>query len=185
MRALNDVVERGWVRYIGASSMAAWQFQQLQHVAEKHGWHQFISMQNLYNLLYREEEREMIPYCHDTGVGLVPWYPLASGLLTRPLGEMNTERAQTDRFRAAFQGASEADKTIINRLEEVAKNKGVSMAQVALAWLLSKKDVSPIVGLSKKHRIDEAVAAVKIQLTGDEIKYLEEPYVPRPVRGYS
>lgn len=185
MRALNDVVERGWVRYIGASSMAAWQFQQLQHVAEKHGWHQFISMQNLYNLLYREEEREMIPYCHDTGVGLVPWYPLASGLLTRPLGEMSTERSQTDRFRAAFQGASEADKTIINRLEEVAKNKGVSMAQVALAWLLSKKDVSPIVGLSKKHRIDEAVAAVKIQLTGDEIKYLEEPYVPRPVRGYS
>ena len=185
MRALNDVIERGWVRYIGASSMAGWEFQQLQNLAEKHGWHKFISMQNFYNLLYREEEREMIPYCHDTGVGLVPWFPLASGLLTRPLGEMNTERAQTDKVSAAFQGTSEADKTIIKRLEEVAKNKGVSMAQVALAWLLSKKDVSPIVGLSKKHRIDEAVSAVKIQLTGDEIKYLEEPYVPRPVRGYS
>ena len=185
MRALNDVVERGWVRYIGASSMAAWEFQQLQNVADRHGWVKFISMQNLYSLLYREEEREMIPYCQATGVGVIPWFAVAAGVLTRPWNDDSTERAKTDPYLAAIfkSGDGVAEKAIVDRVEEVAKKKNVAMAQVATAWLLSKPGVNPLLGLSKKERIDEAVAAIHLKLTEEEIKYLEEPYMPRPVMG--
>jgi versiconal hemiacetal acetate reductase len=186
MRALNDVVESGKVRYLGASSMAAWEFQELQNVAEKHGWHKFISMQNYYNLLYREEENEMIPYCNHTGVGLVPWSPVARGALTRPFQSRDTVREKTDNWLKVLVRSQEdkVDEEIINRVEEVAKKMDKSMAQVAIAWCLSKKDVCPIVGLSKKERIDEAVAACKIKLSEEDIKYLEEPYLPKRKQGY-
>jgi len=186
MRALNDVVERGWVRYIGASSMAAWEFQQLQNVADRHGWVKFISMQNLYSLLYREEEREMVPYCQATGVGVIPWFAVAAGVLTRPWNDDSTERAKTDPYLAAIfkSGDGVAEKAIVDRVEEVARKKNVAMAQVATAWLLSKPGVNPLLGLSKRERIDQAVAAIYVKLTEEEIKYLEEPYVPKPVMGY-
>ena len=186
MRALNDVVERGWVRYIGASSMAAWEFQQLQNVADRHGWVKFISMQNLYSLLYREEEREMVPYCQATGVGVIPWFAVAAGMLTRPWDDQSTERAKTDPYLAAIfkSGDGVAEKAIVDRVEEVARKKNVAMAQVATAWLLSKPGVNPLLGLSKRERIDQAVAAIYVKLTEEEIKYLEEPYVPKPVMGY-
>ncbi|KAI3623612.1 hypothetical protein GLX27_001720 [Malassezia furfur] len=186
MRALNDVVEKGWVRYIGASSMAAWEFQQLQYIAEKHGWHKFISMQNYYNLLYREEEREMIPYCQATGVGLVPWSPIARGVLTRPWDDRSSKRQQNDAMLAYLirSNETEVDKAIVDRVEELSKKKGVPMAQVAIAWCVSKKGVNPIVGLSKPERIEEAVGALKAQLSDEEVAYLEEPYRPKRVQGY-
>ncbi|RMZ80978.1 hypothetical protein DV738_g2387, partial [Chaetothyriales sp. CBS 135597] len=186
MRALNDVVESGKVRYIGASSMAAWEFQELQNVAEKHNWHKFISMQNYYNLLYREEENEMIPYCNHTGVGLIPWSPVARGVLSRPYTSRDTLRDKTDGFlkQIVRPRDDEVDEEIVNRVEQVAKKTGHSMAQIAIAWTLSKKDVSPIVGLNKKERIDEAVAATKIRLSEEDIKYLEEPYRPKRRTGY-
>ncbi|KAL9593272.1 MAG: hypothetical protein Q9179_005981 [Wetmoreana sp. 5 TL-2023] len=211
MKALNDVVESGKVRYIGASSvsdsfwtlstpasktyltedivgggqMAAWEFQTLQNIAEKHGWHKFISMQNYYNLLYREEEREMLPYCADTGVGCIPWSPIARGVLTRPWGDRSTQRETSDPYlvKVLRSQETEVDKTIVDRLEEVAKKKGVKMAQVATAWVLKRNMVNPIIGLGSKERIDEAVAAVKVKLTDEEAKYLEEPYVPKEVQG--
>ncbi|OAP55877.1 versiconal hemiacetal acetate reductase [Fonsecaea erecta] len=186
MRALNDVVESGKVRYIGASSMAAWEFQELQNVADKHGWHKFISMQNYYNLLYREEEHEMIPYCNHTGVGLVPWSPVARGALTRPFNNRDTLREKTDNYLQAQIRSREdkVDEEIVGRVEEVAKKMGKTMAQIAIAWCLSKKDVCPIVGLNKKERMDEAVEACKIKLSDEDIKYLEEPYMPKKKQGY-
>ena len=155
MKALNDVVESGKVRYIGASSMAAWEFQSLQNIADRKGWHKFISMQNYYNLLYREEENEMFPYCNDTGVGLIPWSPVARGALTRPWGDRSTQREKTDNalHNMIRKKETEVDKAIVDRLEEVSKKMGKSMAQVAIAWCLSKKDVMPIVGLGKKERM--------------------------------
>ena len=186
MRALNDVVESGKVRYIGASSMAAWEFQELQNIADRHGWHKFISMQNYYNLIYREEENEMIPYCNHTGVGLVPWSPVARGALTRPYNSRDTTREKTDaalNFLVRSRN-DKVDEEIINRVEEVSKKIGKSMAQVAIAWALSKKDVTPIVGLGTKARIDEAVEAIKIKLSEEDIKYLEEPYMPKKRQGY-
>ncbi|KAL8733084.1 MAG: hypothetical protein Q9181_003705 [Wetmoreana brouardii] len=185
MKALNDVVESGKVRYIGASSMAAWEFQTLQNIAEKHGWHKFISMQNYYNLIYREEEREMLPYCADTGVGCIPWSPIARGILARPWGDRSTQREKSDRFLQVTIRSRETDvdKTIVDRLEEVAKKKGVKMAQVATAWVLKRDMVNPITGLGSKERIDEAVAALKVKLTDEEAKYLEEPYLPKEVQG--
>jgi len=186
MRALNDVVESGKVRYIGASSMAAWEFQTLQNIAEKHGWHKFISMQNYHNLIYREEEREMIPYCQDTGVGLIPWSPIARGVLARPYGSRGeTTRDKTDKFLNNLyrQKELEADKAVVTRVEEVAKKKGVSMTAVATAWSLYK-GCNPIIGLSSKERIDEAVKNIHVKLTEDEVKYLEEPYVPKVKVGY-
>ncbi|GIC90785.1 aldo/keto reductase [Aspergillus udagawae] len=181
MKALNDVVESGKVRYIGASTMAAWEFQTLQNIAARNGWHQFISMQNYHNLLAREEEREMIPYCLDSGVGLIPWSPMARGVLARPWGSRSSVRENTD---GALQllvrsHETEADKAIVERVEEIAKKKNISMAQVAIAWVLSHPKENPILGLSSKERIDEAVAAIKVQLTPEEIKYLEEPYRPK------
>ncbi|KIX05218.1 versiconal hemiacetal acetate reductase [Rhinocladiella mackenziei CBS 650.93] len=186
MRALNDVVESGKVRYVGASSMAAWEFQELQNVADRHGWHKFISMQNYYNLLYREEENEMIPYCHHTGVGLIPWSPVARGALTRPWGSRDTLREKTDNFLHVLVRSRDdkVDEEIIGRVEKVAHKMGKSMAQVAIAWCLSKKDVFPIVGLNKKERIDEAVEACKIKLSEEDIQYLEEPYQPKRRQGY-
>ncbi|KAK2746566.1 hypothetical protein FQN55_005552 [Onygenales sp. PD_40] len=182
MKALNDVVESGKVRYIGACSMAAWEFQTLQNIAARNGWHQFISMQNYHNLLSREEEREMIPYCRDTGVGVIPWSPLARGLLARPWNDgAATKRGQTDWALPIMFGSrdNEVDKAIVERVEELAKKKGVSMAQVATAWSLGKGGVNPILGLGTKERIDEAVASVSVKLTEEEVRYLEEKYLPK------
>ncbi|KAI9791337.1 MAG: hypothetical protein M1835_000426 [Candelina submexicana] len=186
MKALNDVVESGKVRYIGASSMAAWEFQTLQTIAHQHNWHHFISMQNYYNLLYREEEREMIPYCHDTGIGLIPWSPIARGALTRPFSDRSTKREQSDKFLHALirSRESDVDKAIIDRVEEVAKKRGVSMATVATAWVLGKESVVPIIGLSSKERIDQAVQNVRYRLEEEDVRYLEEPYLPKQVVGY-
>ena len=183
MRALNDVIEKGWVRYIGASSMAAWEFQELQHIADKHGWHKFISMQNLYNLLYREEEREMIPYCIATQVKVFPWYALAGGILTRPWGHKTTARANNESFLEYImvKDAGEADEEIVNCVEKIAQSHNMSMAQIALAWHLSKPHVIPIVGLTSKSRIDEAISAIQIQLSEQDISALEQPYIPKPV----
>ncbi|CEO60246.1 Putative Voltage-gated shaker-like K channel [Penicillium brasilianum] len=183
MKALNDVIESGKVRYIGASSMAAWEFQTLQNIAARNGWHQFISMQNYHNLIAREEEREMIPYCLDSGVGLIPWSPMARGVLARPWGSRSTVRESTDGALKVLirNRETEADKAIVDRVEELAGKKGVSMAQVALAWSLSHQDECPIVGLHSIARVDEAVASLKIQLSPEEIQYLEEPYIPKTI----
>ncbi|KAJ9630916.1 CSG1/SUR1-like protein [Taxawa tesnikishii (nom. ined.)] len=185
MKALNDVVDKGWVRYIGASSMAAWEFQNLQVVAEKNGWHRFVSMQNYHNLLYREEEREMIPYCRFSGVGLVPWSPLARGVLCRPWDERGTKREQTDNFLKSLirSRENEVDRTIVDRLEEVAKKNGVSMTCIATAWSIYK-GCCPIIGLGSKERIEEAVANAKYKLSEEDAKYLEEPYLPKAIQGY-
>ncbi|KAI9375283.1 NADP-dependent oxidoreductase domain-containing protein [Aspergillus egyptiacus] len=181
MKALNDVVESGKVRYIGASTMSAWEFQALNNLAASRGWHTFISMQNYHNLISREEEREMIPYCLDAGIGLIPWSPLARGVLARPWHSAPTLRESTDGALNVLikNRETEADKEIVGRVEELAKKKGVSMAQVAIAWSLSHKNENPILGLSSKERIDEAVEAIKVKLSEEEIKYLEEPYVPK------
>jgi aryl-alcohol dehydrogenase-like predicted oxidoreductase len=165
--------------------MAAWEFQTLQNIAEKHGWHKFISMQNYYNLIYREEEREMIPYCKDTGVGLIPWSPVARGVLTRPWGQRDTKREQTDDYLKSLIRSKETDidKAIVDRVEEVAKRNNVSMATIATAWCL-KKGTIPIIGLSSKERIDQAVENSKYQLSDEDAKYLEEPYAPKLIQGY-
>ncbi|CAG8058010.1 unnamed protein product [Penicillium salamii] len=183
MRALNDVVESGKVRYIGASSMAAWELQTLQNIASRNGWHKFISMQNYHNLIAREEEREMIPYCLDSGVSLIPWSPIARGALARPWASRSTLREDTDVGLSILVRAreSESDKAIIDRVEELAEKKGISMAQVAIAWSLSHPSEYPIVGLNTKARIDDAAASVQIKLTPEEIQYLEEPYVPKAI----
>ncbi|KAI9732861.1 MAG: hypothetical protein M1834_003800 [Cirrosporium novae-zelandiae] len=185
MRALNDVVESGKVRYIGASSMAAWEFQQLQNIADKHGWHQFVSMQNYYNLSYREEEREMIPYCQDTGVGIIPWSPIARGMLARPWNSRGTKREATDNTLQNYMRsrAAKVDEKIVGRVEEIANKKGVAMAQVATAWVI-KKGACPIIGLGSKERIDQAVEALKVELSDEECRYLEELYEPKNIFGY-
>ncbi|EAW10563.1 aldo/keto reductase [Aspergillus clavatus NRRL 1] len=181
MKALNDVVDSGKVRYIGASTMAAWEFQALQNIAARNGWHQFISMQNYHNLLAREEEREMIPYCLDAGVGLIPWSPMARGVLARPWAARASVRESTDAaLKLLVRGReSDSDRAIVERVEEIARRRGVTMAQVAIAWVLSHPNENPILGLASKERIDEAVAAVELRLEPDEIAYLEEPYVPK------
>ncbi|MFG0669691.1 aldo/keto reductase [Pseudomonas sp. xss_1] len=186
MEALNDVVRAGKARYIGASSMYAWQFAKAQQVALANGWSRFVSMQNYLNLIYREEEREMIPLCMDQGVGLMPWSPMARGRLTRPSGQQTT-RTQTDISGQSFYQATEAeDGRVIDRVEEIAKEKGVPMAQVALAWVLSKTAVSaPIVGASKAHHLDDAIAALGLALSVEDIQRLEELYVPHAVTGFS
>ncbi|KAJ5198497.1 NADP-dependent oxidoreductase domain-containing protein, partial [Penicillium cinerascens] len=186
MRALNDLVDSGKVRYLGASSMFAWEFQALNNIAEKNGWHKFISMQDYYSLLHREEEREMHPYCRDAGVGLIPWSPLARGLLTRPFKvdkAQKSVREASDVYSQMLIGATtEVDISIINRVEELAKKKGCSMAQIGLVWCL-KKGVNPIVGLSSTTRVDEAVQSVKLfkdgVLSDGDVQYLDELYVPK------
>ena len=182
MEALHDVVKSGKVRYIGASSMWAWQFSKAQYTAELNGWTKFVSMQNHYNLLNREEEREMMPLCVDQGVGVIPWSPLARGRLTRDWDEA-TARSETDEFGKFLY--SDEDRVIVERVAEVAAGRDVPRAQVALAWMLSKPFVtSPIVGVTKNHHLDDAVAAVDLELSADEIARLEEPYRPHPVLGF-
>ncbi|MCX7521249.1 aldo/keto reductase [Microbacterium sp. STN6] len=179
MEALNDLVRAGKVRYIGASSMYAWQFQKAQFTAEKHDWSRFVSMQDHYNLLNREEEREMHPLCLDQGVGVLPWSPLARGRLTRPWGE-TTARTESDRVIAPlYGGTDDADRRVADAVGRVADGRGVSRAQVALAWLLQRPAVtSPIVGTTKPQHLDDALAALELTLTADEVAALEEHYVP-------
>ncbi len=186
MEALHDVVRAGKARYIGASSMYAWQFAKAQHVVERSGWTRFVSMQNHYNLLYREEEREMIPQCIDQGVGCIPWSPLARGVLagnrTRD-GQKHTTRAESDPF-ADVMYDQPADFDVVDRVVEVAGARGVPPAQVALAWLIGRPGVTaPIVGATKEHHVTDAVSAEALELTDDEVQRLEEPYVPHPVLG--
>ncbi|MBF8652933.1 aldo/keto reductase [Pseudomonas putida] len=185
MEALNDVVRAGKARYIGASSMYAWQFAKAQQVATSNGWSRFVSMQNFLNLLYREEEREMIPLCLDQGVGLMPWSPMARGGLTRPNGQQ-TERTRTDLSGQSFFEKTEAqDGRVIDVVEQIAQERGVPMAQVALAWVLGKQGVSsPIVGASKPAHLDDALAAIDLRLTAEETARLEAPYVPHAVTGF-
>ncbi|CAH2355894.1 putative aryl-alcohol dehydrogenase Aad16p [[Candida] railenensis] len=186
MKALNDVVEQGLTRYIGASAMRAIEFAQLQFIADKNGWFKFISMQNYYNLTYREEENEMIPFCNDSEfgkVGIIPYSPLARGLLTRPLGQesQNNRSSETDAVQKVYglNALSDADKEIVNRVEELAKKYKVNMASVAAAWVLSK-GACPIVGISSESRVDDYIEACKLKLTEEDTKFLEEPYVTKP-----
>ena len=185
MEALHDVVKAGYVRYIGASSMFAWQFARAQHRAELRGTTPFVSMQNHYNLLYREEEREMIPFCRETGIGLLPWSPLARGYLTRPAEQKeSTSRGTADDYSRKLYSYPEAD-GIIEAVGAVAAARGVSRAQVALAWLLSKPGVTaPIIGATKMSHLDDALGALELTLDPDEVQRLEEEYVPRPVLGH-
>ncbi|KAJ6513010.1 Aldo keto reductase [Mycena sanguinolenta] len=187
MQALHDVVKAGYVRYIGMSSCHAWQFNVMQSYAIANKLTPFISMQNHYNLLYREEEREMFPTLKHFGVGSIPWSPLARGALTRPLDKQNTTaRAESDEMPPSMYTQSEANKTIVKRVEEIAKKRDISMAQVSVAWAISKEGVSaPIVGSTSLANLTDAIAAVHIKLTEEEIKYLEEPYLPMAVIGHA
>lgn len=180
MEALHDIVKAGKARHIGASSMYAWQFAKAQEAARANGWTQFISMQNQLNLLYREEEREMLPLCADQGVGVIPWSPLARGRLTRPWGE-STIRSETDVVgKALYKAEDEADRAIIAMLEQLAKARGVAMASLALAWHFTKPQVAaPIIGATKVQHIEAAVAALDIVLSADEVTALEAPYRPK------
>jgi aryl-alcohol dehydrogenase-like predicted oxidoreductase len=187
MEALHDVVRSGKARYIGASSMFAWQFAKAQCTAERHGWTTFVSMQNHYNLVYREEEREMIPLCLDQGVGCIPWSPLARGMLagnrTRD-GGRHTTRSGTDPF-ADYLYDQPTDFDVVDAANEIASARGVPTAQVALAWLLSKPGVSaPILGSTKVKHLEDALAAEELVLSGDEVEQIEKPYVPHPVLGH-
>ncbi|MBS2967598.1 aldo/keto reductase [Metabacillus sp. KIGAM252] len=179
MEALHDVVKAGKVRYIGASSMLAWQFLKAQHTAELHGWTRFISMENRLNLLYREEEREMLPLCKEEGVGVTPYLPLAAGRLTREWREQ-THRSENDQVaKALFSRTEEADRKVAERVAEVAAGRGVPRAQIALAWILQKEEVtSPIIGATKVNHLEDAVSALSMRLTEEEIESLEELYVP-------
>jgi aryl-alcohol dehydrogenase-like predicted oxidoreductase len=185
MEALHDVVKAGKSRYIGASSMAAWQLAKAQGVARDHGWTRFVSMQNYVNLLYREEEREMIPLCRDQGVGLMPWSPMARGRLTRPVGQQ-TKRSESDGYgKSLYAATADMDDAVIDAVEALAKVRGVPMAQIALAWVLAKPGVSaPIVGASKPHHLDDASAALGLKLDDREVAILEAAYRPHPVTGF-
>jgi 1-deoxyxylulose-5-phosphate synthase len=187
MEALHDVVRAGKARHIGASSMFAWQFAKAQHIADRNGWTRFVSMQNHYNLVYREEEREMIPLCMDQGIGMIPWSPLARGVLagnrTRE-GERRTTRSETDPFTDVLYNQP-SDFDVVDRVNEIAAERGVSAAQVALAWLLHRPGVTaPIVGATKPAHLQDALAAEELDLSDKEMRRLEEPYVPHPVRGH-
>jgi len=188
MEALNDVVRAGKARYIGASSMFAWQFAKARHTAEMHGWTKFVSMQNHLNLVYREEEREMLPLCRDMGVGVIPWSPLARGFLTgtrtRDAREP-TPRAKSDQY-AHQMYYRDSDFEIVDRVVTLAQEKGATPAQIALAWLLHQPGVAaPIVGATKLRHLEEAVGAVEINLTADELAHLTENYQPHPILGHS
>ena len=184
LEALHDVVKAGKVRYLGASSMFAWQFSKALYTADANGWVRFATMQDHYNLLNREEEREMYPLCADQGVGVIPWSPLARGKLTRDW-DTTTSRSETDEFGRTLYDTTSSDREIVQRVAEVAAERDVSRAQVALAWMLSKPIISaPIVGATKMQHLDDAVAAVELELTDDEIARLEEPYTPHPVVGF-
>ena len=188
MEALHDVVKAGKARYIGASSMFAWQFSKAQYTAQSHGWTRFVSMQNHYNLVYREEEREMIPLCLDQGVGLIPWSPMARGFFAgdrKPGGGGETARGKNDPFAEQLYFRDE-DFTVAERVAEVAKERGVSGSQIALAWMLNKPHITaPIIGTTKMAHLEQAIAALDIKLSDEEMKRLEEPYIPHPVLGHS
>jgi len=187
LAALHDIVKAGKARYIGASSMYAWQFARMQYVADAHGWTRFVSMQNHYNLVYREEEREMMPLCREEGVGVIPWSPLARGFLAgnrRKEDRGETIRAKSDDFAHKMYYA-DSDFTIADRAGELAKRRGVKPAQIALAWLLAQRGVTaPIVGASKPTHLDDAIAAMDVRLDAGEITFLEELYQPHPVLGH-
>jgi 1-deoxyxylulose-5-phosphate synthase len=182
LQALDDVVRAGKVRYLGASSMWAWQFSKLLYTADAHGWTRFVSMQNHYNLLNREEEREMLPLCRDQGIGVIPWSPLARGRLARPWEE-TTNRSESDAFGSGLY--PEGDRAVVERVAEVAGERGVPMAQVATAWMLSKPGITaPIIGATKPHHLADAIAAVDLTLSDAEVARLEEPYTPHAVAGF-
>ncbi|MCW1384807.1 aldo/keto reductase [Novosphingobium sp. KCTC 2891] len=186
LETLNDIVRAGKARYIGASSMHAWQFQKALCLSERNGWARFVSMQNHLNLLYREEEREMLPLCRDAGIGVIPWSPLARGRLTRPWGE-ETQRSSSDRFGAMLYARTQAsDQQVVEAVAALAAARGVPMAQVALAWVLAKPDVTaPIIGVTRLAQLDDALAALDLTLDADEIATLEKAYVPHPVLGHA
>ena len=186
LEALHDLVKAGKTRYLGASSMFSWQFARALHLADRHGWTRFISMQNYVNLLYREEEREMLPLCQAEGIGVLPWSPLARGRLAREWGT-ETERARNDDYgRTLYLGTEDADRRVVERVSEVAAARGIPRAHVALAWVLQKAPVaSPIVGATKAHHLTDAVAALSVRLTSDEIASLEASYIPHAVVGFS
>lgn len=185
MEALHNVVKAGKARYIGASSMYAWQFQKALHVAERNGWTRFVTMQNLVNLIYREEEREMLPLCKAEKIGVIPWSPLARGRLTRDWSE-TTHRSENDSSGSLFFPlTSESDRKVIERVKEVAEERGVPRALIALAWVLQKESVTaPIIGATKAYHLEDAVAALSIKLSSEETKFLEEPYVSHEVIGF-
>jgi aryl-alcohol dehydrogenase-like predicted oxidoreductase len=182
MEALHDVVKAGKARYLGASSMYAWQFAKMQRAAERNGWTRFVSMQNHYNLIYREEEREMLPLCADQGVGVIPWSPLARGRLTRPW-DTTTARSETDEFGASLY--RDDDRTVVDTVLALAERRGVSPAQVALGWLLAQPAVtSPIVGVTRSEHLDDAIAAVDLELSDSEVAELGADYVPHAIAGH-
>ncbi|MCY9094888.1 aldo/keto reductase [Bacillus inaquosorum] len=185
MEALHDVVKAGKTRYIGASAMYAWQFQKALHVAEKNGWTKFVSMQNHLNLIYREEEREMLPLCKEEKIGVTPYSPLASGRLTREWSE-TTHRSETDQIqKSKYDATADADRLVVERLAAIAEKHGVSRTHIALAWLLQKEPVTaPIIGATKMSHLEDAVRALSVKLTSEEIALLEEPYVPHPIVGH-
>jgi len=187
MSALNDVVKSGKARYIGASAMYAWQFQKAQYIAEKNGWTRFVSMQNHLNLIYREEEREMLPLCRDQKVAVTPYSPLASGRLTRDWMAETTKRSETDQIaKSKYDATHDADKVVIERLAAIAEKRGVPRTHIALAWLLQKEPVvAPIIGATKISHLETAVASLSVTLNDEEIAYLEEPYVPHNIVGFS
>jgi aryl-alcohol dehydrogenase-like predicted oxidoreductase len=186
LEALNDVVRSGKARYIGASSMYAWQFMKMLNLSKSRGWARFVSMQDHYNLMYREEEREMLGLCREEGIGVIPWSPLARGRLARPWGSAGTRREKTDAFAPKLYQASEtADKQVVDRVEEISKKRGKPMSTVALAWLLSRQVVTaPIIGVTKPHHLDDALTALDLKLTEEECRSLEEPYIPHVVAGF-
>jgi aryl-alcohol dehydrogenase-like predicted oxidoreductase len=186
LEALHDLVKAGKVRYIGASSMFAWQFSTMLHTSKAHGWTRFSTMQNYVNLLYREEEREMLPLCQAEGIGVMPWSPLARGRLTRPWNE-TTERTESDTFaKTLYEHTADADRKVVEAVARVASHRGVPAAQVALAWVLSRSAISaPIVGASRSGHLDDALAALELILTTEEIAELEAPYVPHAVVGFA
>lgn len=184
MEALHDIVKAGKARYIGASSIMSWQFLKANYVAEKNGWTKFVSMQNHLNLLYREEEREMLPLCKEEKIGVIPWAPLAQGRLAREWSETTSRSANDPVAQWLYGATAESDRKVVERVEKVAEKHGVPRAQIALAWVLQKDPVtSPIIGVTKASHLKDAAAAISIQLTAEEIAYLEDPYVPHPVVG--
>jgi aryl-alcohol dehydrogenase-like predicted oxidoreductase len=186
MEALHEVVRTGKARYIGASAMWAWQFQQALYVAEKHGWTRFVSMQNHLNLIYREEEREMLPLCRAEKIGVTPYSPLASGRLTRDSATESTLRAETDQIaKRKYDATAETDRQVVDRVAELAERHGVPRVHIALAWLLQKQPVTaPIIGATKLSHLDDAAGALAVKLTQEDVAYLEEPYVPHTIVGH-
>src|SRR5436190_19082551 len=186
MEALHDVVRAGKARYIGASAMFAWQFQKALYVAEKHGWTRFVSMQDHLTLIYREEEREMLPLCRAEQIGVTPYSPLASGRLTRDWSSERTLRSETDQIaKGKYDATVETDRQVVERVAEIAEKQAVPRVHIALAWLLQKKPVTaPIIGATKITHLEDAVGALSVRLSQEEIAYLEEPYVPHPIVGH-